>query len=331
MGKWRLPPERDFGFYQRRKHDAWRPIPGPDPALEAPVADSHTHVHSLPDPAWELARCAANGVDLLCDIADPSDDAMDRVFSLTEMDSAVAALLAENSEMLAGSATPDTSDTSTAPTPPTVRLALGVHPHNAEVYDDQLESQLKEYLSHPAVRVLGEIGLDYYYDNSPREVQRDVFRRQLRLAKELGMPVALHLRSGADPENDNAHREALAILQEDGLPEAGTLLHCCALAPEELQPWIDEGCYVAYGGALTFKDAERAREGATLVPMDRLLLETDAPYMTPEPLRGATCTPAHVIFTAERLAELRGGAPGPERQEFLQRIHDNTERFLGDL
>ncbi len=210
-----------------------------------------------------------------------------------------------------------------------VYLAVGVHPHNADKYTQAMEDELQENLLHPEVRVLGEVGLDYYYDNSERDAQREVFRYQISLAKELEMPIALHLRSGKDVETDNAHSEALEILTEEGFPEKGTLLHCCSLSPDELQPWIDAGCFIAYGGALTFKDADKARAGAKLVPIDRLLLETDAPYMTPEPMRGATCTPSHVIFTAEKLAEVRGVTPGKDRQEFLRQLYKNTQQFLG--
>ena len=141
---------------------------------------------------------------------------------------------------------------------------------------------------------------------SPRDDQREAFRRQLRLAKEAGLPVALHLRE--------AHDEALAIMREEGFPEAGTLLHCFNLDWATLEPWVEEGCYVAFGGALTFKNADDTREAAARVPADRLLTETDAPYMTPEPRRGMTCLPDHVLFTAERLAEACGRAPGAHGQ-----------------
>ena len=297
----KMPPERDFGFYQRRKHDKWREVAAPEPALEASVADSHAHIHMLPDPGWELERCAANGVDFVCEITDPSEDGP-RPFDELE------------------------SWTAAAPSV-TVRIAVGVHPHNARLYASEVEATLLARLGDPRVVALGEIGLDYHYDLSPREAQRDVFRRQVAIAQERGLPIALHLRGGEDPERDNAHREAFAILQDAGALGAGTLLHCCALPPEELQPWIDAGCYIAYGGSLTFKNADAAREGARLVPEDRLMFETDSPYMTPEPMRGAACTPAHVIFTAATLAELRGASPGPARKTFLERLHANTLNF----
>ena len=370
----KMPPNRDFKFYQRRKHDKWREVALPGPVLEASVADSHAHIHMLPDPAWELARCAANGVDYVCMIVDPSEDGS-RPFdelpnwereaerdlagceqagfaAATESAMPMEPASAAKSTMLLGFATPTkpaaarpTATTEfaapvepaaaaspTAPTKlatPMVRIAAGVHPHNAKLYDEAIERELMVRLGDHRVVALGEIGLDYHYDLSPRDVQRRVFRRQIALAKEAGLPIALHLRGGDDQQADNAHAEAFDILQEEGFPEKGTLLHCCALSPDELRPWVESGCYIAYGGALTFKNAGAAREGARLVPADRLLLETDAPYMTPEPMRGAACTPAHVVFTAVALAEIRGIEAGSQRQAFLRQVFNNTLAFYG--
>lgn len=308
----KMPPERDFGFYQRRKHDKWKEVAAPEPALEAPIADSHAHIHMLPDPAWELARCAANGVDYLCMIVDPSEDGTRPFDELDSWKSQASRYLEEGVD---GKACPET------------HIAAGVHPHNAKLYTDEVERELLERLADDRIGAVGEIGLDYHYDLSPRDVQRRVFRRQIEIAKQLELPIALHLRGGDDPDADNAHREAFEILEEVGFPAAGTLVHCCALPPDEIKPWIDRDCFIAYGGALTFRNAHEARAGAQLVPENRLLLETDSPYMTPEPMRGAACTPAHVVFTAAFLAEARGIAPGDERRAFLRQIHDNTTSF----
>lgn len=302
----KMPPERDFGFYRRRKHDKWQQVEAP--AIKGPVIDTHAHVHMLPDPAWELARCAANGVVGICEICDPSEDDFEPGVQLTEWRS---------------DAESDLREVGRAEKVPSMRFATGVHPHNARLYNDGIEKLLITRLEDPLCVALGEIGLDYHYDFSPRDVQRSVFCRQLAIAKEHDLPVALHLRGGADPEADNAHREAFAILDEAGFPEAGTLLHCCALPPDELQSWIDAGCYIAYGGALTFKNSDAARAGAILVPADRLLLETDSPYMAPEPMRGAACTPAHTVFTAACMVELRG-------EEALVCAYENALRFLGE-
>lgn len=334
----KLPPECDFGFYQRRKHDKWRAVPTPEPALEALVADSHAHVHMLPDPAWELARCAANGVDFVCMIVDPSEDGSRPFDQLRDwMIDAESPTLATPLEAEAFANTVANNDVG-APSLwvgeggrgfacPEVRLAVGVHPHNAKLYDAVIERELVAQLDDSRVGALGEIGLDYHYDLSPRDVQRDVFRRQIDMALQRELPIVLHLRGGDDPDRDNAHREAFRILRDMGALGPRTLLHCCALPPDELRPWIDADCFIAYGGAITFKNADAAREGARLVPVERLMLETDSPYMTPEPMRGAACTPAHVIFTAAALAEVRGIAPGDDRRAFLAQLHDNTLGF----
>ena len=349
-------------------------MPAPEPALEAPVADSHAHIHMLPDPAWELARCAANGVDFVCEICDPSEDGTRPFDEMAkwqgQSDDYLASAFENSSEMskngrcvcLGGPTAKDVSEKATPlpghldfdsnqtalKTPKSavssihsgpfltksddfitqvVRIAVGVHPHNAKLYGEVVERTLLELLDDSRVVALGEIGLDYHYDLSPRDAQRRVFERQIALAQERELPIALHLRGGDNPQADNAHAEAFEILRDAGALGPRTLLHCCALPPDELQPWIDAGCYIAYGGALTFKNADAAREGARLVPAERLLVETDAPYMTPEPMRGAVCTPAHVIFTAAALAEIRGIAPGDERRAFLQQLHANTLSF----
>ncbi len=179
---------------------------------------------------------------------------------------------------------------------------------------------MRQRLADPRVCAVGEIGLDFHYDLSPREMQKQVFRKQLRLAKEAGLPVILHLRE--------AHDEALELMGEEGFPETGTLLHCFNLDWKTLEPWINQGCYVAFGGPVTFKNADEVREAAARVPLNRLLTETDAPYMTPEPMRGMTCGPEHVIFTASRLAEVRQCSPGAEREAFLKQLMENTKSLL---
>lgn len=197
---------------------------------------------------------------------------------------------------------------------------MGCHPHNAKFYDDDLERTLLERLADPRVSAVGEIGLDYHYDFSPREDQREAFRRQIRVAKQAGLPVVLHIRE--------AHDDAFAILQKEGFPEAGTLLHCFNLDWAELERWVEAGCHVAFGGPVTFKHADEVRDAAARVPEELLLTETDAPYMTPEPLRGTTCGPEHVVFTAEKLCEVRDLAFGEERETFLRKLLANAYELL---
>ncbi len=203
---------------------------------------------------------------------------------------------------------------------PRTRIACGVHPHNARLYNEETENQLRKLAQDKRVTAIGEVGLDYHYDFSPRDVQQEVFRKQIRLSKELELPVLLHMRE--------AHDDGFRILQEEGFPEAGTLLHCFNLDTAELQRWIDQDCYIAFGGPLTFKKSDEVREAATHVPLNRLLTETDAPYMTPEPLRGTTCEPADVIWTADKLCDVRGMHDEDERTEFMRAIYDNAMRLL---
>ena len=150
--------------------------------------------------------------------------------------------------------------------------------------------------------------------------QREVFRAQIRLAKEAGLPIALHMRE--------AHDDGFAILEEEGFPEAGTLLHCFNLDAAEVARWVEAGCYIAFGGPLTFKRADEVREAAKLVPADRLLTETDSPYMTPEPLRGTDCGPAHTIYTADVLCEVRGADTPEARAALLAQLYENAQRLL---
>ena len=183
-----------------------------------------------------------------------------------------------------------------------------------------MEESLRAMLADPRTCALGEVGLDYHYDLSPRDVQRHVFRRQVQMAHECGLPLVLHMR--------DAHDDGFEILEQEGWPEAGVLLHCCSVGPDELSRWIDRGCYVAFGGAVTFSRSDDLRASAQIVPENRLLTETDAPYMAPVPFRGLECAPEFTVFTAAYLAEVRGIEPGEGRAAFLSALHDNALRLL---
>jgi len=196
---------------------------------------------------------------------------------------------------------------------------IGCHPHNASRYTAEAEARLRHYAADRRTVAIGEIGLDYHYDYSPRAVQQEVFARQIKLATELGLPIALHLR--------DAHDDGFAILERVGWPPAGCLLHCYTLGPEEFKPFVQRGCYVAFGGALTFKKADDIRAAAAAVPLERLVTETDAPYMAPQPLRGTTNGPEDIVFTAALLAELRQTG-GLTRRAVLDRIYANARLFF---
>jgi TatD DNase family protein len=180
-----------------------------------------------------------------------------------------------------------------------VFAAVGVHPHDAKLYDEAAERLLLEFVRSRRVVAVGEIGLDYHYDNSPREVQREVFRRQLRLARTEELPVIIHSR--------DADAETLEILQaEYTATTRGGVMHCFGGGPLLAEGALGLGFYISFAGNVTFKKAEPLREVARTVPLERLLVETDCPYLAPVPHRGRRNEPAYAVETARFLAELRG-------------------------
>lgn len=178
-----------------------------------------------------------------------------------------------------------------------VVATVGVHPHDARHADPGLLGRIEEAAADEAVVAVGEIGLDYYYTRSPQDVQRRVFREQLRLARRVDQPVVLHLREATE--------DALRILREEGLPPSGGVVHCYSETPEVLDDFLDLGLYISFSGIVTFPRAEPLREAARRVPDHRLLVETDAPYLAPVPHRGKTNEAAFVLHTAQTIADLR--------------------------
>lgn len=298
------PRFEDALFRVPRKKGKFKVVDSPQPPLEGPVADTHAHL-SMVDAPLVLARSAFHQVDFICCITDPTEDSAAVYAQLDGWVSAgrdIAQRLAPASPF------------------PKLRLALGVHPHNAKDYTPEVERQMIQLMHDPRTAAVGEIGLDYHYDLSPREVQVEVFARQLRLAKEAGLPVALHIRQ--------AHAQALEVLDAEGADPANTVLHCCSLSPEELAPWIERGYQIAYGGAYTFKNSQPVREASHGVPLASMMTETDSPYMAPVPLRGADCGPEFTVFTAAAMAEELGFAPGKAREGFLAQLHSNAAAFF---
>jgi hydrolase, TatD family len=179
-----------------------------------------------------------------------------------------------------------------------VYASVGVHPHDARLFDDAAEARLIELVKQSRrVVAWGEIGLDYHYDHSPREVQRTVFARQLRIARHLDLPVIIHSRE-ADADTIEILRQELSDY------ERGGVLHCFGGGLQMAKDAIDLGFYVSFAGTLTFKKAEDLRHIATQLPLARLLVETDCPYLTPVPFRGKRNEPARVVETAKCLAQL---------------------------
>jgi len=196
-----------------------------------------------------------------------------------------------------------------------IYAACGVHPHNAENTDwCVFEGQLRGFLREERCVAVGEIGLDYHYDFSPREAQLDLFERQLRLALELDMPVVVHDRE--------AHADCLRLLK---LYRPKGVMHCYSGSVEMAEELIAFGMYLGLGGAVTFPNAKKPRTVAAWVPQDRLLLETDCPYMTPVPFRGKRNSSAWIPYTAEAIAALRG----TDAQTILNITEENTCRLFG--
>ena len=178
--------------------------------------------------------------------------------------------------------------------------AVGSHPDVAdEVTPEVLEEYRRICAENPKIKAIGEIGLDYHYEDIPRELQKAAFRAQMALARELGLPVIVHDR--------DAHGDALAILDE--FPEVTGVFHCYSGALEMAQELVRRGWYIGFTGVLTFKNSKKAVEVASQLPLDRLVLETDCPYMAPEPFRGKRNHPGYLYRMAERLAELRNITP----------------------
>lgn len=190
---------------------------------------------------------------------------------------------------------------------PFIYAAVGCHPHDAQGWTAQALADLRVLATEPKVVAVGEIGLDYYRDHSPRPVQRRVFETLLGLALELGLPVIVHTRASGDAgDEESAHDDVLAAL--DGWPGSGGVLHAYSGGLERLDRVLELGFYIGIGGPVTFASAREVRAVAAAVPLERLLLETDCPYLTPVPHRGERNEPAYVRFVAEAVARARGAA-----------------------
>ena len=183
---------------------------------------------------------------------------------------------------------------------PFVYAAAGVHPEDCACWQDTDVDELRSLAAHPKVVAIGEIGLDYYWkENPPREFQQRVFRAQLALARELDLPVIVHDRE--------AHGDCLSIIRE--FPQVRGVFHCFSGSAEMAKELVGLGWMISFTGALTYKNARKAVEAAQAVPLDRIMIETDSPYMAPVPCRGERCHSGLVRHTCQRLAELRGISP----------------------
>ncbi|MDO9513745.1 MAG: TatD family hydrolase [Elusimicrobiota bacterium] len=192
--------------------------------------------------------------------------------------------------------------------------AAGCHPHDAENYET-IKGILPALMENKKIVALGEIGLDYHYDNSPREIQIDVFEKQMQMAKEKNLPVIVHCREARD--------DCAAVLKN--FRDVKTLLHCFSGDSAQLEYWLGQGYFVSFAGPITFKNAGALRETALKMPLDRLLLETDAPYLAPQPVRGKRNEPAYVSYNYDQFARLKG----VKKEDLIAALSLNVKDFFG--
>ncbi len=182
--------------------------------------------------------------------------------------------------------------------PEKIGAAAGVHPHDATTLTDAVHDELSTLVRAPGVVAVGEIGLDYHYDHSPRDVQRAAFARLIALARDVRKPIVVHTREAA--------ADTLALLESESARDVGGVIHCFSEDRAFAERALDLGFDLSFSGIVTFKGAHTVHDVATWAPLDRILVETDSPYLAPVPLRGKPCEPSFVAHTARRVAELRG-------------------------
>lgn len=195
-----------------------------------------------------------------------------------------------------------------------VWASVGIHPHNADAHADLARETLLEATQHPRVVGIGETGLDYYYDKSDRNVQQSLFRMHIDVARETGLPLIIHTRDAED--------DTLAILDEEmGKGAYPALIHCFTASAAFGERVLDLGLSISLSGIVTFKNAKDLQEVAKIIPQDRLLVETDSPFLAPVPHRGKTCEPAYVVNTAQFVADLRGTSVEALAEQTTRNFH----------
>ncbi|MGY5268441.1 TatD family hydrolase [Paraclostridium bifermentans] len=198
-----------------------------------------------------------------------------------------------------------------------IYAAVGVHPHDVgEMNEDDIETLRKLATQNEKVKAIGEIGLDYYYDNSPRETQKEWFKRQIELANELKLPIIIHDR--------DAHGDTFEIIKNTKSPEIGCVLHCYSGNVELAKEYIKMGCLISIPGTVTFKNNKKTREVVREIPLEYLLIETDSPYMAPEPHRGKRNDPSLVQFVADKIAQEKGIS----YEQVCEVTKENAKRFF---
>lgn len=241
--------------------------------------DSHCHVDGAEfdaDRDLVLARARAAGVTRLVAIGavgDPSS--AERCVALAERD-------------------------------PNIWATVATHPHDVAAMTPDWWATHERLARHPRVVAIGETGVDYHYDHSPRPLQQECFARFIELARAARKPIVCHIRHGTSAGAERAHDDARAILREGRAEDVGCIVHCFTGTPDDARAYAERGYYVSFSGIVTYKTAHALREAVALVPTDRLLIETDCPYLSPVPNRGKRCEPAFLVSTAKVVAEQLG-------------------------
>ncbi|WP_307414101.1 TatD family hydrolase [Neobacillus ginsengisoli] len=179
-----------------------------------------------------------------------------------------------------------------------IYACVGWHPVDAIDMTDEDLLWIEELAAHPKVVAIGEMGLDYHWDKSPKDIQKEVFRKQIRLAKKVKLPIVIH--------NREATADIVEILKEEGAEEVGGIMHCFSGSPEVAKECVKINFYISLGGPVTFKNAKKPKDVAAEIPLDKLLIETDCPYLAPHPYRGKRNEPSYVKLVAEEIAAIKG-------------------------
>lgn len=257
------------------------------------MVDTHAHLSSCEPPDAELVAAALEaGVRRILTIGMDEDSNEEAIRSAREHDGVFA--------------------------------AVGRHPNHAEGFDDAAAARLRELAGAPLVRAIGETGLDYYRDRAPREDQLRAFEAQIAVARGADLPLVIHMRDAATPGEGEAVADCFELLAAEAV-DLSVILHCFSGSPRQAAEAVERGWYVSFAGNVTYPNADGLREAARAVPDELLLVETDSPYLAPQPVRGRRNEPANVGMTAEAVAVARGA--DPDQQEAA--IEANAARLFG--
>ncbi|MCX7831498.1 MAG: TatD family hydrolase [Actinobacteria bacterium] len=248
------------------------------------MIDSHAHLEMLVDPENKIRSAFQQGVKRILTVIEPTEDWKKAINLVENFDH--------------------------------ILFSAGVHPHNAKLNEPQVEELLINLLEHKKAVAVGEIGLDYHYMNSDPQKQKEVFINQLRLAREFKKPVIVHTR--------DAFEDTIRILESEGYLNEMTLFHCFSLGPNEIEFLMKKGCYVSFAGNFTYPKADRIREALKKAKIDKIMFETDCPFLSPQPVRGKKNEPAFVAFNyreASRILNLH-------IEELVKKVEDNFQKFF---